>query len=285
MCATVFREKDNCVQALYFVAGDSRPYMWNINGLYQITPDQESEDGGMTNYIQATENRDFYIDCRYMEFSKPCILFNATDGCFDSTAFISPMAFEKLLLDSIIKSDDIGEVEQKLTDFFVENGKHDDSSTMALSTFGFESYEQLKETARSSADDLNNIFLIDMPELLEYDFSSELNNFRKDFVKDVGNIKTYLVNEFNLTDKLTGMDEVLHTEINYTTEGDLSEEQVVNTVNKILSNGSMQLTEEQKSKLTCFIDIFNELKRLEKICNEQQELFSKYNKIYYSLIK
>ena len=102
LCALFYRELDNEVELFYLNSGDSRAYMWNAEGLHQMIEDQESADGGMTNFIYAEENAGFRIECEYRRVSKPCVIFNATDGCFDAFPFmISPLAFEKYILDII----------------------------------------------------------------------------------------------------------------------------------------------------------------------------------------
>lgn len=170
LCATLYRDRKDYVEAIYFVAGDSRPYMWNADGLFQIVADQEGADGGMTNYIRANEDAQFYIDCQYRKFQKPCILFNASDGCFDSKYFLNQMAFEKLLLESIVECHDMEEVETSLTNTFYEYGKHDDSSTIALKAFGFDSYEQLQQEAQKRLATITAQYIDEMPDLLDTDY-------------------------------------------------------------------------------------------------------------------
>lgn len=173
LCATIFNEVEDGVEALYLVAGDSRPYMWNETGLYQVVEDQEGADGGMTNYIKANEGATFDVVCNYRKFSKPCILFNASDGCFDSKYFPNQMAFEKLLLDNIVSSNSIEEAGKKIEEIFVEYGRHDDSSTIALKVFGFIDYEQLKQAAQNRLTAIAELYTNQLPELFERDFSEE----------------------------------------------------------------------------------------------------------------
>ncbi|MBQ9811865.1 MAG: hypothetical protein IJM54_01005 [Thermoguttaceae bacterium] len=155
LCATLLYEApDGVVAALYLTAGDSRPYVWSEEeGLCQVLNDQEGEDGGMTNYICA--NKDFAIQCVYREFKKPCVLFNASDGCFDSELFLSPMAFEKLILDKAVASNDEKEMGASLTELFYEYGRHDDSSTIAMKIFGYDSFQAFKESARRRLEKMN----------------------------------------------------------------------------------------------------------------------------------
>ena len=173
LCATIVYEQNNYVDAVYFVAGDSRPYMWNEDGLHQVSADQERADGGMTNYIKA--NGDFTVNCEHRRFQKPCILFNATDGIFDSRHFkISQLALEKLLLETIVQSETLEEVGKRLEAIFTEYGTHDDSSTIALKTFGFKNFERIKDAAKSRLKQIRKRYLNRMPDLLEHNYTDEL---------------------------------------------------------------------------------------------------------------
>ncbi len=177
LCMTLFRETEDGVQAAYLTAGDSRPYIWNEkDGLCQLISDEEGPDGGMTNYILANEDADFSIRCNYFEFEKPCILFNASDGCFDSKYFLSPMAFEKLILDTVVASGSSEEIGEKLTEIFKEYGRHDDSSTIAMKMFGYGSFEALKESAGRRLEELEKDYLSKLPRLLDEDYRVELEN-------------------------------------------------------------------------------------------------------------
>lgn len=176
LCATIAFDKADYVEALYFVAGDSRPYLWNKDGLQQVSADQERADGGMTNSIKA--NGDFKLVCEYRRFQKPCILFNASDGIFDSKLFhISQLALEKLLLETIRDSQTPEEVANKLETIFVTYGTHDDSSTMALKAYGYDSFDEIRSAAEDRLNQIETEFLSKMPDLIEHDYEAELNSF------------------------------------------------------------------------------------------------------------
>lgn len=180
LCATVFSEDEDSVETHYFTAGDSRPYAWTVDdGLCQLLADQEREDGGMSNYIKANEDSTFEIRVDSFSFPKKCMLMNTSDGCFDSAAFLSQMAFEYLLLKSIIDSANMEEVAEKLTEFFVANGTHDDSSTIALKVFGYQTMEELQEDCKKRMDEMNTLYFSKMEDLLEKDYVSELQSLSK----------------------------------------------------------------------------------------------------------
>ena len=174
LCATIYQEKNDSVEAFYLTAGDSRPYVWTeADGLCQILEDQEGKDGGMTNYIKANEGETFSIRCNYMQFKKPCVLFNASDGCFDSGYFLSQMAFEKLILDKAVESNDTASMSKSLHETFLTYGKHDDSSTIAMKFFGYESFLSFKKSASCRLEKIKRDYLSRLPDVLEHDYISE----------------------------------------------------------------------------------------------------------------
>ena len=177
LTAGIVREKDGCAEVILVTAGDSRPYVWTpAEGLRQLVADEERSDGGMTNYIKANEGESFTIDCHYFSFKTPCVLLSASDGCFDSSAFLSPMAFEKLILESIVSANDIAGAAKAMEEFFLDHGRHDDSSTMAAKTFGFSDMAALKKAAEERLSVIKNSFLSKLDGLLTNDFIGMLSS-------------------------------------------------------------------------------------------------------------
>lgn len=190
LCATIYREKEDCVEAIYLTAGDSRPYVWSgESGLCQLLADQEGSDGGMTNYIRANEDADFDIRCHYFKFAKPCILFNASDGCFDSGKFVSQLAFEKLILETSQQATTTQELAEILTGFFADYGRHDDSSTIAMKFFGFDGFDGFKEAAAKRLAELDSAYFQAMPDLLEADYVLEYEECTRTFPAKLSALK------------------------------------------------------------------------------------------------
>ena len=136
----------------------------------------------MTNYIKA--NGDFTVNCEHRRFQKPCILFNATDGIFDSRYFkISQLALEILLLETIVQAETLEEVGKRLEAIFTEYGTHDDSSTIALKTFGFKNFERIKDAAKTRLKQIKKRYLHRMPDLLEHNYTEDLKTFERDKYK------------------------------------------------------------------------------------------------------
>lgn len=103
-----------------FWAGDSRNYIWNQDGLFQISVDDVKgnldpmqnlhEDAPMSNCIQA--DGPFKINHKniLINHKDRFVVISATDGCFGY--YPSPMDFEKALLDSLINASSLEEFEK-----------------------------------------------------------------------------------------------------------------------------------------------------------------------------
>lgn len=201
LCATIYHEKEDAVEAIYLTAGDSRPYVWTeADGLCQIIEDQEGEDGGMTNYIKANDGETFRIRCNYMQFKKPCVLFNASDGCFDSGYFLSQMAFEKLILEKAIESSDITSMGESIYETFLTYGKHDDSSTIAMKVFGYDSFSAFQSSASRRLEGIQDEYLSKLPDVLEHDYVSEYGESTARMPQRLSGIKTKFERETAVRD-------------------------------------------------------------------------------------
>ena len=149
---TVCRYIENKLCVEYIWAGDSRGYLLNKKGLFQITEDDVdgedamsnlTNDGVLTNMISASSN--FVLHNRRLEPEMPCVVVNATDGCFNYLR--SPMHFEYLLLDSLLSADNIAQWEKNLEQNMRAVSGDDHDLTMAL--FGYEEFGNIHEEYKS----------------------------------------------------------------------------------------------------------------------------------------
>ncbi|MDO4864549.1 MAG: hypothetical protein Q4A05_10310 [Ruminococcus sp.] len=174
LTAMLYRELGSETEVVLLTAGDSRPYVWTErDGLCQLTRDEERPDGGMTNYIKANDGEEFTISSRYMSFSRPCVIFAASDGCFDSGSFLSPLAFEKTILEAARDSVSPEDMSADLHDFFVGYGRHDDSSTIAMKLSGWSGFDEFKRAAERRLAEIDRLYTSQLTGLLEEDFISE----------------------------------------------------------------------------------------------------------------
>lgn len=133
-----------------FWAGDSRNYLWNQNGLFQISVDDLKgnldpmqnlhEDAPMSNCIQADGS--FRINHKniLVNDKDKFVVISATDGCFGY--YPSPMDFEKALLDSLNSASSLKEFEKNLTIAFAFVTADDFSFSIAA--IGFKNFNDFK---------------------------------------------------------------------------------------------------------------------------------------------
>ena len=174
---------ENKVNTTCYWAGDSRCYMLDAKGLYQLTTDDLdgqdamsnlTNDGVMTNVINASTS--FEMHNKKLVINHPCIFLTATDGCFGYLN--SPMEFEHLLIDSLVKSKNMTEWKIALNERM--NKVTGDDYTLCVAICGFADFEDIKksfvernkyitEKYMNSQNDVN-----DMWEIYKEDYSAYL---------------------------------------------------------------------------------------------------------------
>ncbi|MBR3943146.1 MAG: protein phosphatase 2C domain-containing protein [Clostridia bacterium] len=130
-----------------FWAGDSRCYALDGNGLHQLSVDDIdskdaydnlSGDGALTNVISASAQ--YVLNHKQFLLQSPCILFSATDGCF---AYVkTPMEFEYIILETMLRSDNIEQWKQNLNGRILDFAG--DDHTLCLAAFGFNDFMDMK---------------------------------------------------------------------------------------------------------------------------------------------
>jgi len=130
-------------------AGDSRNYLWNKRGFFQISEDDIepkmdplenlSQDGVLSNCICA--DKDFKINYKEILIEEEkFIILSATDGCFGY--FLTPMHFQGILLEGLKSSKNEKEWEKSIQKE-IQRVTGDDSS-LSLIAIGYKDFEELK---------------------------------------------------------------------------------------------------------------------------------------------
>ncbi len=192
LTATLIDDCGDHVDAIYFWAGDSRGYVWDEKGLAQITQDHE-KDETMTNLITLTKS--FGVEARLVSIAKPCILWNATDGCYKCPVFDSPFDLEYIFLKSIDDSADFNGSSFYLAAQFGEIGRHDDSNTMSLITFGFEDYQTIQAAVRNRLKTIEDTIIAKLPGILQINYPAELQFLEEQIANNVCSMKDELILE------------------------------------------------------------------------------------------
>jgi len=190
LTVALVNERENDADVIYFWAGDSRGYLWDVNGLGQVTEDHE-KDETMTNLITLT--KPFRIESRYVNVTKPCLLFNATDGCYKCPVFDSPFDLEYIFLKAIDESADFDIASNYLANQFAEIGRHDDSNTLSLLSLGFENYDSIQSMVRERLRVIDETIISKLPGILQINYPAELQQIEEQMNESLFAVKDQLI--------------------------------------------------------------------------------------------
>lgn len=189
LTVTLYNERENDVEALYLWAGDTRGYIWDeVAGMGQVTEDHE-QDETMTNLI--TLSKPFGVEGRFITASKPCVLFNASDGVYKPPVFASPIDQECLMLQAFNGHPELEDALKYLETAY-NHVSPDDSSTLALVPFGYSDYEELRGAVKRRLDVIGEKYLSRLPDLFDRDYPAELKRL-DDTIMNMDGLKDELI--------------------------------------------------------------------------------------------
>lgn len=152
----------------FYWCGDSRCYVLDDQGLHQVTADDSAiqdamqnlrEDAPMTNV--ACASRPFSLHCVRRNLDRPSIILAATDGCFGYLP--SPMAFERLLLETLSRASGIQDWKRRI-DARIREVSGDDYTLVAW-VHRFGSFREMKRALHRRLTALEHAYFQgDVPE-------------------------------------------------------------------------------------------------------------------------
>ena len=160
--ALIQQEKDDSMLVSALWAGDSRVYILDSTGLAQLTVDDTTvsdpmlnlyEDGILRNIFCA--DKPVQLHCKTIRMTNPFLVFSATDGCFGYLS--TPMEFEGILLETLLKSKCPAEWEQRLME--VIGSIAGDDHTLCMAAYGFGSYAAIQKSFAKRFDYLKKNYL------------------------------------------------------------------------------------------------------------------------------
>ena len=191
-------ENQDSVDVIYMWAGNSRGMVWTKEfGLQQVTKDH-AEDGNIYNLFKLDSTPDVakeyseklplsndgfipILEFRKYTFKKPCFIFNITEGMYGNECFVSPLDFEYTLLETILQSKNIEEVERKLERTYNNISTLQDSGTLSGKIYGYKNFEELKKEAFERMNDIKSLYISQMPEIVYIDFMKKLHSAKRQF--------------------------------------------------------------------------------------------------------
>lgn len=136
------------IRCMFMWAGDSRGFILRPDGLRQCTRDDLRIDGDafenlyadspLSNLVSA--DGDYRINSARILCRAPAIVFAATDGAFGY--WPSPMHFEWLLTDTLLRADSPGDWENRLNAQLAEVAA--DDATLVMAAFGWQNFECMR---------------------------------------------------------------------------------------------------------------------------------------------
>ena len=201
-------------------AGDSRNYLWTVDGFYQISKDDlDTEldplenlrnDAALSNCICA--DRDFVINNKQITVAGKFVILSATDGCYNYLA--TPMHFQEILLTGLKLSENLNDWENFCRDEFSE--VTGDDVSLSLIAVGFEDFNEFKDTfnpstiesvdkIKSTQEEIKRLLsqIETAKESLENLIQSEWDEYKKSYMK-------YLFTEESLDDFTDVVSEANH---------------------------------------------------------------------------
>lgn len=190
MAGVFFKENNDSVDAIFLNCGDSRSYVWDSNGFRQACDDQ-GRNGGMTRQISFGKD-DIEISCDIRNYKKPCSIFCMTDGIYGAFSgkngfHSTPLYMEGFLMNLLSTQSSIEEAGARLKVIFDEKGRIDDSNSMVMASFGYNTYEELKKAAKERMIYINREYcLTSMPEdFLMVDYKKVVSDLQESFVESI----------------------------------------------------------------------------------------------------
>lgn len=164
VCAAWLRPAGGQLECLYLWAGDSRGYVWDADGLHQVTRDDSHgmpdameslyADARLDNFLNA--DSPFILHAHRFLVRMPCVLLTATDGAF---AYLpNPMEFEQLLLDTLMQAENMERWREGLSHAL--RGAASDDCTIVAALYGYATFEEVKKTFGQRKARLNRRFTL-----------------------------------------------------------------------------------------------------------------------------
>lgn len=192
LAGVFFKENEDSVDACFLNCGDSRSYVWDSDGFRQACDDQ-GRNGGMTSRFSLGKDAVVDISFEVRNYKKPCSLFCMTDGFYGvfggkNGFHSSPLYMEGFLMNLLSTQSSIEDAEARLKAVFDARGQIDDSNSMVMAAFGYDTYENLKNAARTRMNYINHMYrLASMPDdflLVDYKkIVSDLQESSADSIK------------------------------------------------------------------------------------------------------
>ena len=191
LSAAFFWEREKEVDVCFINCGDSRCYVWDVEGFRQAAEDQ-GRAGRMTSCFNCKEDEQPQYSVEFKTYQKPCVFFAMTDGFYDAFAgadgFLSnPLSMEGYLMNTFQNAKSTEDARQMITEMLDAKGGVDDSNSMAMAAFGYDNFWTLKAMAKSRLAQLQTMYtLSDLPDdFLIVDYHAKAASKQDEIVRNL----------------------------------------------------------------------------------------------------
>lgn len=187
MATIILKEEKSVCRGHFMWAGDSRAYVLDNRGLHQVTDDDVNtkdamsnlkDDGVLTNVISLS--KDFHINRITRDVGMKSIMICATDGCYGYLE--SPMHFEYLLLDSLMKSNNPSQWREEIRKYL--STVSGDDFTMILTIYGFGNFIEVKNNFKTRKEYLEKAYISQWSKAEEENRNKLWLQYRKELSKN-----------------------------------------------------------------------------------------------------
>lgn len=187
LTAAFFKENVDSVDVIFLNCGDSRSYIWDADGFRQASEDQ-GRNGGMTSRFSLREDADVQISFETKTYKKPCSIICMTDGIYSTFGGLdgfhsTPLYMEGFFMNTLCGVSSMEEAQRRFQDTFDAKGQIDDSNSMVMASFGYNTYEELRGEAARRMEYLNTTYsLPEQPDdFLLQDYQKKLQVLQQEY--------------------------------------------------------------------------------------------------------
>ena len=288
LAIVTYEQKENGMSIINsYWAGDSRNYLWNSEGFYQISKDDldvENDplenlrnDGALSNCICS--DRTFQINNKNVNVTGPFVIISATDGCFGY--FPTPMHFHEVLLTGLKLSGNISEWENYVKEKICK--VTGDDISLSLCAIGYEDFNTIKSSFADDTivgfDEISNlqteiaaldVAIREKKALLEESIQAGWKNYKTSYMKYIEPTQEDVVSSADLTDEGEEIEDSIQDELKSSALGDIptvpDNESAI--VIDSLSGDDEKDTSNESKDFSCNEDIESKVADKEEVIDE-----------------
>ena len=192
LAAALYRDIGEETQIICVWAGDSRIIAQLEDGCFQLTADDEKNEG-MTNLISLST--EVHLNIREYRFKRPFALMAVTDGTFDDIG--ASLCFEACVPVDALNCKSQDEM-NKTWDHIFNVCSKDDSASIAYYFFDMEDFEDCNRFVAPRTKIISEEYCSKLPGLLDKDYSLECQRLERPVKQRLKDLKDEILSDHQL---------------------------------------------------------------------------------------